>query len=259
MKRVTVILFFLLSAWMVHAQTPAKRVLVFSKVTGYFHESIPDGIKIIEKLGAENNFEIYSTKDSTYFTDDSLKKYAAIIFLNTSGGNMLSPDQKRAMEKYIRAGRGFVGVHCASANFKRVPAPEPDWTWYHKLVGATQTNHPAPSWGTLHVVDNKNASTKHLPKEWLWYEEWYNFKDIQPDLHVLIKVDEATYKGGENGSDHPLAWYHDYDGGRSFYTALGHFAPAYTNPLFVKHLLAGIQYAMGERTVLTEGKKATSK
>lgn len=237
----------------VMAQTSPRRVLVYSKVTGYFHESIPDGIKAIQKLGAQNSFAVDSTKDSTYFTDNNLKKYAAVIFVNTSG-NILSPEQKRAMERYIQAGGGFVGIHCASANFKRIPPPEPDWIWFHQLVGAVQTNHPAPSWGVIRIIDSKHPSTQHLPKEWTWHEEWYNFKDIQPDLHVLYTVDETTYKGGENGPNHPLAWYHEFDGGRSFYTALGHFPVAYTNPFFLKHILAGIEYAMGKNVVLNYSK-----
>jgi type 1 glutamine amidotransferase len=249
MRRVFMTLILLAATLLVNAQA-VKHVLVFSKTARYHHESIPAGIKAIERLGSENNFTVYATTDSNYFTDDNLKKYAAVIFCNTSG-NVLSPVQKAAMERYIQAGGGFMGIHCASST-------EKEWTWYGHLVGAVFIGHPEPQEGVIDVVDRKNPSTKQLPARWNWKDEWYNFKDIQPDLHVLFKADETTYKGGTNGANHPLAWYHEFDGGRSFYTALGHFDAAYVDPLYVKHILAGIQYAMGKNVVL-DYSKAKSK
>jgi type 1 glutamine amidotransferase len=242
MKRIFTMLVLLAIIMVVKAQSANKRVLIFSKTARYHHESIPDGIKAIQKLGSENNFEVDATTDSTYFTDSNLKKYAAVIFLNTSG-NVFNGDQKAAMTRYIEAGGGYMGIHCASST-------EKDWVWYGHLVGAVFTDHPEPQPGVINVVDHTNPATKQLPARLDWKDEWYNFRDIQPGLHILLKADESTYKGGKNGPDHPLAWYHEYDGGRAFYTALGHFPEAYTNPLYVQHILAGIQYAMGKNVVL---------
>lgn len=155
------------------------------------------------------------------------------------------------MRYYIRAGGGFVGIHCAAATFTRLPSEtEPKWTWFHKLVGGTFTNHPNPQPAVFDVVDTEDQSTQHLPVRWNWREELYNFKDLEPDIHVVLKVDESSYKGGENNGDHPMAWHHEFDGGRSFYTALGHFSEAYASPLFLKHILGGIQYAIGKNVVL---------
>lgn len=245
MKKYIIALYCLALSFLDNAQV-VKRVMVFTKTGRYHHESIPAGVKAIEKLGSENNFKVYATADSNHFTDDNLKKYAAIIFCNTSG-NVLSLQQKAAMERFVQAGGGFVGIHCASST-------EKEWLWYTRLVGAIFTGHPEPQPGTIDVVDRSHPSTKQLPARWAWRDEWYNFKNIQPDLHVLLKADETTYKGGNNGPNHPLAWWHDFDGGRSFYTALGHFDEAYVNPLYVQHLREGILYAIGDKVVLNYSK-----
>jgi len=214
------------------------KVLVFSKTAGFHHASIAVGIPAIIKLGQENNFDVDTTTDSRKFTYDNLKQYAAIIFLSTTG-DVLNDTQQGEFEKYIRAGGGFVGVHSATDT-------EYDWPWYGNLVGAYFKNHPDHQQvATLHIVDRKFLATRHLSTEWKRLDEWYNFKWIAPGLHVLITIDEKSYTGGANGDYHPMSWYHEYDGGRAFYTALGHTDESYADPLYLKHLLGGIQYAMG--------------
>lgn len=225
----------LLSSHSLYAQK--RKVLIFSKTAGYHHNSIAVGIPAIQKLGTENNFGVDSTTDSTQFTRDNLKKYAAVIFLSTTG-NVLSDEEQKAFEEYIEAGGGFVGVHAAADT-------EYGWPWYGKLVGAYFLKHPEQQVATLDVIDRKSIATRHLPATWSRKDEWYNYKDINPDIMVLINLDESSYKGGLNGTHHPIAWYHHYDGGRAFYTGLGHTEESYSDPLFLKHLLGGIQYAMG--------------
>ncbi|WP_142528291.1 ThuA domain-containing protein [Pedobacter westerhofensis] len=215
------------------------RILVFSKTAGFHHESITVGVPAIQKLGIENKFGVDTTTDSTQFTPLNLKKYAAIVFLNTTG-NVLGEEEQKAFEQYIKGGGGYVGVHSATDT-------EYDWAWYGKLAGAYFLKHPAQQMADLHVINRKSIATKHLPATWSRKDEWYNFKEISPDLKVLIELDESTYTGGTNGAHHPMAWYHNYDGGRAFYTGLGHVDASYTDPLFLKHLLGGIQYAMGQK------------
>lgn len=215
------------------------KVLVFAKTAGFHHNSISLGLPAIQKLGAENKFSVDTTTNAALFTATNLKQYAAVIFLSTTG-NVLNDEQQGAFEKYIQAGGGFVGVHAATDT-------EYDWPWYGKLVGAYFIKHPEQQEATLRIVDRKSIATKHLPADWTRKDEWYNFKEIQPDLKVLIKLDETTYKGGSNGDNHPIAWYHSFDGGRAFYTGLGHVDGSYSDPLFLKHLLGGIQYAMGQK------------
>ena len=230
------VLLCLVSAFVINK--PAKRVLVFSKTKGFHHTSIPAGVAAVQKLGMENDFAVDTTTDSSFFVKKTLKKYDAVIFLSTSG-NILNDEEQAAFEKYIQKGGGFVGVHAATDT-------EYDWPWYNKLVGAYFKSHPKPQEAVLNVVDQSHISTKHLPATWKRWDEWYNFKSIQPDLHVLITIDEKSYTGGQNGDTHPMAWYHDFDGGRAFYTEFGHTDESFKDPMYLQHLLGGIQYAMNK-------------
>ncbi|MEQ7799967.1 ThuA domain-containing protein [Pedobacter sp. ASV1-7] len=227
------------------AYTPAyarkQRVLVFSKTLGFHHNSIKQGIAAIQKLGSENKFDVDTTTNSTYFNLQNLKKYAAVIFLSTTG-DVLNDEQQAAFEKYIQAGGGFAGVHSATDC-------EYNWPWFGNLVGAYFAGHPNQQNATLNVVDRKHISTKHLPEQWKRKDEWYNFRNVAKGLSVLIFMDEKSYDAGKNkmGDNHPIAWYHKYDGGRSFYTGLGHTEESFSEPLFLEHLLGGIKYAMGRK------------
>lgn len=213
------------------------KVLVFSKTEGFRHKSIPAGIEAIKKLGAENEFTVDTTENADFFSEEKLKNYAAVIFLSTSG-DVLNAAQQSQLKGFIRSGGGFVGIHAASTT-------ETEWPWYGKLVGAYFVDHPKIQQATLHVVDHTHPSTKLLDSVWIRTDEWYNFKDINPNINVLITIDENSYEGGKNGKNHPISWYHNYDGGRSFYTALGHTNETYQEPKFLSHLLGGINYAIG--------------
>lgn len=213
------------------------KVLVFCKTAGFHHSSIAVGVIAIQKLGAQNGFDVDSTTDGKKFTPANLKQYAAIIFLSTTH-DVLVGDQMTAFKHYIEAGGGFVGIHAATDC-------EYNWQWYGNLVGAYFDSHPAQQNAMIDVVDSTSIATKQLPTRWKRFDEWYNFKWIEPNLHVLLTIDETSYTGGKNPAYHPMAWYHDYDGGRAFYTELGHTDESYADPLYLQHLLGGIKYAMG--------------
>lgn len=215
-----------------------KRILVFAKTAGFRHSSIPNGKAAIQKLGKENDFDVDTTEDPTVFTEDNLKKYAAVVFLNTTG-NVLNTNQEAAFERFIQSGGGFTGIHSATDT-------EYDWIWYAKLVGANFESHPKIQNARIIVADKSHPSTKHLPDTWERSDEWYNFKNLNKDVHVIAKIDEKSYEGGKMGDDHPMAWYHEYDGGRAFYTEFGHTEESYTDSNYLKHILGGIQYAIGE-------------
>jgi type 1 glutamine amidotransferase len=218
---------------------PKPRVLVFSKTVGYHHESIANGIVAIKRLGDENGFEVDTTIDAGKFNGENLKQYKAIIFLSTTG-DVLNDEQQAAFKKYIEAGGGYMGIHAATDC-------EYNWPWYGNLSGAYFGGHPSQQVATLNIVDQKNIATSHLPNPWTRKDEWYSFKWMAKDLHVLITIDEKSYDIGKIKpmEYHPMAWYHEYDGGRAFYTELGHTEESYTDPLYVRHILGGIEYAMG--------------
>jgi type 1 glutamine amidotransferase len=221
-------------------EKPANpKVLIFSKTNGFRHASIPVGIAAIKKLGSENGFDVDATEDSTAFTIDNLKKYKALIFLSPTG-TVFDSNEENALKQYIHNGGGFVGVHAATdCEYK--------WQWYGDLVGGYFKSHPKQQMAKFMVVDKNHPSTKHLPDVWERFDELYNFKYLNPDIKVLIKIDEKSYTGGENGDNHPMAWYHEYEGGRAFYTELGHTDESYSDPNYLKHLLGGILWAMGKK------------
>lgn len=216
------------------------RILVFSKTAGYRHSSIETGAAAIKTLGASNGFAVDATEDATAFSDRNLKRYRAVVFLSTTG-DVLNPTQENAFERYIQAGGGYVGIHSATDT-------EYQWPWYGKLAGAYFNGHPGnPNVrkGTFRVLDGGHISTQGLPARWEREDEFYSFKSINPSLHVLVDIDETSYEGGTNGANHPMSWYHDFDGGRAWYTNMGHTEGTFAEPLFLKHLLGGIRYAMG--------------
>ncbi len=218
------------------AEEEEVQVLVFSKTAGFRHDAIEKGAETLKELGKESGFGVVHSEDASMFTSDQLDRFAAIVFLNTTG-DILNSDQQAAMERYIQSGGGFLGVHAAADT-------EYDWPWYGQLVGAYFLNHPEQQDAVVFKTELEHASTAQLPDRWERWDEWYSFKDIQPDIKVLLKLDESTYKGGENGDNHPIAWFKEFDGGRSYYTGMGHTKESYDDPAYRKHLLEGLMYVM---------------
>jgi type 1 glutamine amidotransferase len=217
---------------------PRFTVLVFSKTTGFRHDSIPQGIAAIEALGAENGFAVDGTEDAAQFSDAVLARNKVVIFLSTTG-DVLDTGEKLAFERYIRSGGGFVGIHSASDT-------EYGWPWYGRLVGTWFASHPPIQRATVHIANPDHPSMKGLPALWERTDEWYNFRrNPRGAVQILATLDEATYSGGAMGADHPISWCQTIDGGRSWYTAMGHTKESYDEPLFRLHLLGGIESAAG--------------
>ncbi|WP_231491077.1 ThuA domain-containing protein [Pedobacter sp. Leaf170] len=254
MKKILALCFIIISIILLQssaAQKKQARILVFSKTKGFRHNSIETGKLAIQQLGIKNNFDVDTTENADVFTEDNLKKYASVVFLSTTG-DVLNDKQQIAFERYIQAGGGFVGIHAATDT-------EYDWPWYGKLVGAYFISHPEVQEARFVIKDKNHPSTKFFTDSvWMHKDELYNFKNINPDLKVLISIDENSYKGGKNGAFHPFSWYHNSDGGRAFYTSMGHTKECWTEEKFLNHLLGGIKYAIGNQKRLNY-KKAVSK
>ncbi len=216
-------------------------VLVFSKTAAFRHESIDAGKDALSKMASEKDFDVTFTEDAEQFNEKELKKYNAVVFLNTTG-DVLNDEQQSAFERYIQAGGGYVGVHSAADT-------EYDWPWYGKLVGAYFESHPMdPSnvqKGKFTVTKKDHWATKGMPDEFEREDEFYSFKNISPNINVVLTIDEKSYQGGTNPDYHPMSWYQEFDGGRSFYTAMGHTDETYSEDLFLNHLWAGIHYVTG--------------
>jgi len=215
-------------------------VLVFSKTAGYRHKSIEDGIAAIQKQAEENNFQVSFTEDSEIFKPKTLAPYNVIVFLSTTG-DILNDAQQHEFQRWVQAGGGFVGIHAATDT-------EYDWPWYNELVGGYFADHPrGVHEANIEVLDTEHISTKHFDRNFKATDEWYNFKDMYPKIIPILNLDESSYEGGTMGKNHPIAWYHEFDGGRSWYTGMGHTKESYKDDNFLKHLLGGILYAAGEK------------
>ena len=228
------------------AQTPPPapefNALVFSKTLLFRHPSITNGIAAIRRLGAENGFHIDATEDASWFNQANLAKCKVVIFLSTSG-NILNGTQQAELRSFLLRGGGLVAIHAAVAGDV---ATEGAWPWYGETLCARFTNHSAIVQATVNIEDRKHPSTAPLPEHWVRTDEWYNFISTpRGQAHVLASLDETTYRGGTMGKDHPIAWCTQVGKGRVWYTALGHTEASYTEPLFLKHLLGGIQSVAG--------------
>ena len=219
-------------------QAGAPRILLFSKTAGFRHGSINTARSAITQAATADGFVVDATEDAGVFTASGLAPYDAVVFMLTSG-NVLDQAQQDAFEAYIQAGNGYAGIHSASDT-------EYNWPWYGDLIGAWFDSHPAIQQATLNVEITDHPSTETLPATWVRTDEWYNFRtNPRATVNVLITLDESTYNGGNMGSDHPIAWFHDFDGGRSWYTGGGHRSQAYSEDEFLAHVMGGIRYAAG--------------
>ncbi|MGW2655590.1 ThuA domain-containing protein [Streptomyces sp. NPDC001478] len=217
----------------------AKRVLVFSKTAGFRHDAIPEGIAALKELGKDSNITVDATEEAGQFTTANLARYDAVVFMSTTG-DVLNADQQKAFENYIATGGGYMGVHAAADT-------EYDWSFYGGLVGAYFSGHPAIQPVTVRVEDHKHPATAHLGDSWQRTDELYNYRTNPRDkVKVLATLDETTYTGGTMKGDHPITWCQTYQGGRSFYTGLGHTKESYADADFRGLLLGGLRYAAGQ-------------
>ncbi|WP_231188784.1 ThuA domain-containing protein [Haladaptatus sp. DYF46] len=244
-------------------------ILIVSLTPGYRHGSIPAGNQAIKELGdkiaEESGAEevrvdlIDSENDTTPPTEfptdvEELNQYDVLVFNSSNDANppqstetvVLNEEQADAFEEYIRSGGGFVGIHSAVDN-------QTDGSFFNGMFQTYYKDHPdGTQHGQIHVTDRVHPSTKNLPLEWNLEAEWYNFtRNPRGNVHVLCTADESTYDelgydGGEmEGTDHPISWCQNVDGGRAWYTGLGHLPEQFEDETFREHLLGGIMWAAG--------------
>jgi cytochrome c len=218
--------------------SPSFAVLVFSKTEGFRHDSIPAGVAAIRQQGSARGFSVDASEDANAFSDDSLTRYKAVVFLSTTG-DVLNGGQQAAFERFIRRGGGFVGVHSAADT-------EYDWPFYGALMGAYFSGHPDIQNATIQIEDQGHPTVSSLPRAWLRRDEWYNFqRNPRGSVTVLATIDERSYSGGTMSPDHPIMWSHTYEGGRSWYTAGGHTSESFSEPLFAEHLGKAVLWVAG--------------
>ncbi|MBS2963132.1 ThuA domain-containing protein [Actinocrinis puniceicyclus] len=212
------------------------RALVYTRTTGFRHDSIPAGVAALRDLGREVGLAVEATQDPGAFTAATLAGYRVVVFLSTSG-DVLTAQGRAAFGAWVGSGGGFVGVHLAAGT-------ETGWRFFGDLVGARFARHPDYQAAVVTVEDQRHPATAHLPAQWPFSDEWYEFEtNPRGAVRVLASIDERCYQGGTMGPDHPLAWCHENCGGRSFFTALGHDEAAYADAGFRAHLAGALAWA----------------
>lgn len=244
---VSLFLFASLSSFGQDFQWEDIRILVYTKNgPGFVHDNIPNSILAFQELGQEHGFHVDVSDDPADFTDENLSQYHALVFSNTNNDVFDTDEQRVALMRYIQAGGSFVGVHSASGTERK-------WKWFKRLLGATFYWHDVYQPFTVDIIDHNHPSVAHLKRRWHRPEgdEFYYLKEMNVNLQI-VAVNDATTLEGENpkrldtfGDAFPSVWCHEYDGGRSWYTSLGHSKEDYMDEEFRRHLLGGIQWAVG--------------
>lgn len=235
--RQLLIILFLCTLFLNACKEYDTHILVFTKTEGFRHDCIPVAKKCLKNICGTNEWKFVSSEDAGIFNKEQLQKFDVVVFLNTTG-DILNEAQQSAFEKYIRNHGAFLGIHAAADT-------EHDWFWYGNLVGTYFKSHPEIQKAEIVVKDSSHVCCNHFPKDWQPIDEWYNFKS-QPhsNCQIVLELNEASYTGGEMNGNHPITWWQNYDGGRAFYTGLGHTKEIYKDPIFIQHLDSALKWLM---------------
>jgi uncharacterized protein len=226
----------------------SRHVLVYTRNgPGYVHENISASVECLKGICSKNGWTCEATDDPAVLTPEKLRKFDVLVFSNSNNDAFTTEQQRSAFQGYIRSGGGFVGIHSACGS-------ERNWPWFWANLGGKFVRHAKSDQKLyLKVIDPTHPSTDFLPAVWNWHEdECYYVDNLNPDIHVLLAVDltkieddkKAEYPGRVFGDYFPLCWCHRFEGGRQWYTAIGHFPKDYKDENFVKHLTGGMRWAM---------------
>lgn len=226
-----------------------KKVLIYTKNgKGFVHKNIPASIVSLKSICTKNGWACEATDDPAIFTTEKIAEFDVLVFSNTNNETFDTEEQKKVFRKYIQNGGGFVAIHSSCAS-------ERQWPWYWANIGCKFVRHPKFQKFDVKVVDKKHPSTQFLPDIWHWEDECYYLDHFSLKMKVLLAADMRTiedsqkdkYPGKTFGDYLPLCWYQQFDGGRQWFTALGHTPEHYEDPTFKKHLEGGIRWAMEKK------------
>ena len=224
------------------AERPPERIHYFTYSAGYRHEVLPLSKTILTQLGRESGvFEVTAAEDPSEFSDENLKRYAAVMFY-TTGELPMSGAQKTALLNFVRSGRGFLGVHSATDTF---------YTWpdYLDLIGGYFNGHPWHQAVTIEVVDPGDPLVAFLGNSLQFEDEIYQISDFDyRGSRVLLSLDQSSIDLGKPGVHQrfygwPLAWTRSYGQGRVFYMALGHEASVWRDTRYQRILTNAIHWS----------------
>lgn len=249
-KSIYFICLIILVALFTGGHLQAQKVLIYTRNytpdgKGYVHKNIKASIEALENICNAEGLKTIASDDPKLFTKENLKSFDAIIFSNSNNEAFENDEQREAFKAYIQNGGGFVGIHSSSGS-------ERNWPWFQAMQGGKFRRHPPFQEFTIQVIDPTHPSTKHLGKTWQWEDECYYLDHLNPDIHILLAADMTTikdkhkeeYPGRIFGDYFPICWCHSFDGGRQWYTALGHEPNHYKDKNMIEHLKGGILWVL---------------
>ena len=218
-------------------------ILIYSGTTGYRHESIPAGIDAVTAIARRHGLTVVASEDPNVFSAQSLKRFRAIVLLSCTTdpkkpeSEWLVGDRRDALQAFVHRGGGIVGIHAAADSHYF-------WPWYGRMIGGHFQRHPqgTPT-GTVHLF-GKSPLTAGLPAAKQRTDEWYYFDDYDPTSRLRVTLDPATI-GEKDVNPNPMAWTRTVDGGRVFYTAMGHTKESYSDPYFLRLVSNGLDWVLG--------------
>jgi type 1 glutamine amidotransferase len=229
---------------------PAK-VLIYAIATAFDHASIPAAATAIAKAasGAGLTVDIVPANVTTSnnkvpvpgdFTPEALSAYGAVVLLGTSGEPFGAPGtpQIKALADFVTAGGGLVAISNATHAYdSSTPDPSPT---YISLLGADFNGQTPYGSGTCTPVGT-HPSVSTLPASFDINDEVYNFKNINPDIQVVLEC-----KNTPTAAPRPVSWVRTQGAGRVFFTALGKQDHSWLPPelLVPNHVLPGLLWTM---------------
>jgi type 1 glutamine amidotransferase len=213
-------------------------VVLFSRTLGERHQDAIDAaLRVLPDRLASAGYSVRATEAPEDLHD--LSGVDAVVFLYTSGNDILDSDGKRELDRFVHTGGGWVGIHSAADT-------EYEWPFYQELVVAHYGSHSEIQSASMDLQNVPHPAMVDIPLRWEGEDEWYNFlRDAGtiPGVQVLANLDETSYTGGDMGAKHPIIWAHQRFSGRAIYSGLGHSAARWDEPLYVGHVAAMIEWA----------------
>ena len=240
----------------------AQRILHFTRTSGFDHNTRTVSWAMFQSIVAELVVQVDDDATGAPFTSlDDLLQYDVIVFSNTSGADLLDAAQRANFEAFIANGGSLLGIHAASDTYRHSTANGNNtgvWDYYAELIGASVQENPNHVSGTpLYAMEHigTHASTANLPDPWAKNEEYYYWEGGYfgaNNVEVLRVEGTVGPNGGVNSYDAPraMSWYRELaEGGRVFYTALGHSTTNFTDDvLFRTHVRDGLVWLMDGTT-----------
>jgi type 1 glutamine amidotransferase len=211
-------------------------ILIYSGTTGYRHESIPAGIAAVTTIARKRGLTVEASEDPNVFSADHLKRFRAIVLLSCTtdpknpASEWLTGSRREALQQFLHRGGGILAIHAAADSHYH-------WPWYGKMIGGHFARHPqgTPT-GTIRTLATGKTRSRT--------DEWYYFDDWDPTSHLLVTLDPQSI-GEADVNPNPMTWTRKVEGGRVFYTAMGHTTESYSEPWFLSQLAGGLDWVLG--------------